>query len=223
MDPEAVQVKPAEGKKNEDPKVAEATHAVIEPTVTSADERIHAVFQPDAVKTSLGEALHGHENLEAALPDLWRLLFFLRSGKQGSDSEILPKPMLSRQRVLNQPQKWQNVVQHQVSLLDGDSKAGQARQGRQQAWIKHVEQIRLDQWPSLPPNASIERGDVVAALVSKQWVPAFVLSIWRSFKSGSGNAQLCPRGFSRGSLAAARVVCALVHCYQHVSCHSEYF
>jgi hypothetical protein len=131
--------------------------------------------------------------------------------------------MLSRQRVLNQPQKWQNVVQHQVSLLDGDSKAGQARQGRQQAWIKHVEQIRLDQWPSLPPNASIERGDVVAALVSKQWVPAFVLSIWRSFKSGSGNAQLCPRGLSRGSLAAARVVCALVHCYQHVSCHSEYF
>eukprot|EP00435_Cladocopium_sp_Y103_P008560 s487_g2.t1 len=206
VDPEAVKVKASEGKKPEDPKIADATDEVIGHP-PSASEHQHASFRLTTEKRTLSEALAGHENLESALPDLWRLLWFLRSGEEGSDVEVLPKPMLSRQRVLQKPQKWQNLVQHQISLLDVDSKAPAVRQGRQQAWMKHMEKTREDHCPALPPNISVDRGDVLAVRLGKEWCPGLVLSIWRNFKQGPGSAQLCPRSLSRGSLAAVRVAC----------------
>lgn len=215
-DPEGVKVRASEGKKPEDQKLAAATDEVIHATPTSSSEQKHANFRLASEKKSLTEALAGHENLESAMADLWRLLWFLRSGEAGSDVEVLPKPMLSRQRVLQKPQKWQNLIQHQISLLDVESKAPAVRQGRQQAWMKHMEKAREEHCPTLPANVSIERGDVVAVLLGKEWVPGLVMSIWRSFKGGPGSAQLCPRSLSRGSLAAIRAVRGLMHSLQQI-------
>lgn len=78
-----------------------------------------ANYMPRDGRTTLGGTLQGHESLDAALPDLWKLLFFLRSGPGGSDTEILPSPMLSRQRVQADESKWHNVLRSLAFAKEG--------------------------------------------------------------------------------------------------------
>lgn len=166
-----------------------------------------ANYMPRDGRTTLGGTLQGHESLDAALPDLWKLLFFLRSGPGGSDTEILPSPMLSRQRVQSDESKWHNVLMHRMSLMD--AKEPCIRQGRLAAWIQHVEKTRLEQAPTLPENVTVNRSDVVAFKQNGNWQVGVIISIWRILKAKSGGGQLCSRELARGSMSAARIVRAL--------------
>ena len=141
--PDAVNLQ-SETSKLDDPKMVEGTNEVVNESIAEG-EKESAAFKVACDKVTLSSALSGHENLDAAIPDLWRLLYFLRSSKHGCDVGILPKPMVSRQRVIQKPRKWQNLVSHQVSLLDAASKEPAVRQGRQQAWSpEHRFLIRIN-------------------------------------------------------------------------------
>ena len=195
-----------------DPQVVEATEYVVDADFDKDEpggDDIHARFLPSPEKRSLSEALSGRESLDAAKPDLWRLLYYLRSGTEGCDSEVPPKPMLARYRSLLGKSKWQNIVMHQISLLDMASKEPAARQGRMAMWAKHMDKAKEEHCPTLPSNVKLDHGDVVAAKIGHTWQPAMVLSMWRSFKGKSGNGQLVSGELARGSLSAARVVCSL--------------
>ncbi len=190
-----------------DPMLAEATR-----TITAEGDEANtnrANYMPSDGRTTLGEALRGHESLDSALPDLWKLLFFLRSGAGGCDKEILPSPMLSRQRVQADEGKWHNVLLHRMALMDAASKEPSIRQGRLAAWIQHVEKTRLEQAPTLPENVTVNRSDVVAFKQNGNWQVGVIISIWRILKAKSGGGQLCARELPRGSMSAARIVRAL--------------
>ena len=206
--PEGVSVKECCLQEHE----AEVAQATLEVTEQDAGSSPHEVknLMPREERTTLSAALEGHQNLDSALPDLFRLLYFLRSAPgEGADEDILPNPMMTRTRVKTQKTKWQNVASHMIALLDADSKQPAIRQSRQQAWAQQVEAKRQDEFSTLPSNLTIDMGDLIAAKVDGKWIPCMVLSIWRNFKGGSGGGQLVARELARGSLLALRAVCLL--------------
>ena len=190
-------------------ELAQATMEIIDGDAEDVTDQKqnHDGFLPRDGRVTLGAALDGHENLESVVPDLWRLLFFLRSSKEGADHDILPDPMKTRQRVSKKPAKWHNLIMHQISLMDSENKQPAVRQGRQEAWLTHLEGKREKECPSLPSNRALERADLVAAKVGAKWLPTLVLSMWRNYKGGAGGGQLVSRSLARGSLLCARVVC----------------
>jgi len=174
---------------------------------TDGDAAHETKWMPRDGKTTLSQALAGHENLESCKGDLWRLLYFLRhSPKAGADQPVLPKPMLTRQRVQAQSTKWQNIVMHNLSLLDAASKEPAMRLGRQAAWIEKMEKARKQHVPSLPDNLQIDAGDVVAVKIAKEWQPGLILSVWRNKKGKSGGGQLVSKAIPRGSMTFVRAV-----------------
>ena len=196
------------------PEIVEAIKAVTE-DYKDGDPSAEplAKWLPRQDRNTLSSALAGHENLEACKPDLWRLLFFLRhSPKDGSDQKILPKPMLTRQRVQTSSRKWHNLVMHQLSLLDAQSKEPAMRLGRQAAWCEKIEKTRKEHAPTLPDNLQIDAGDIIAVKFAKTWQPGLILGVWRSMKSKSGGRQLVSKEIPRGSMCSVRVV-SILHAF----------
>ena len=189
-----------------DQEVARATLQVVGDE-NGEEYQANVTFMPTEEKTTLSGALASHENLQAALPDLWRLLWYLRSAKNcGSDQKILPDPMLTRQRVKEKKSKWHNVAMRQISLLDAASKQPAARQSRHQAWLQQMEAQRNKSFESLPSNLTIDTSDLAAVKLGTAWVPGLVMSIWRNFRGASGGGQLVAQELARGSLHCLRVV-----------------
>lgn len=193
---------------NADPEIVKATKEVTEDEKQDegAGDPWHHRFMPRQNRCTLSEALAGHESLEAATDDLWRLLFFLRSSPGACDVDILPKPMLSRQKVQLSGSKWHNLLLHRMSLMDAQTKEPAVRAARQTAWMQSVEKTRQRHAPMLPENLEIAQGDVVAVRLSNQWEAGLVLSVWRNMKNKSGGGQLCSQQLPRGSMSAIRVV-----------------
>ncbi len=192
-----------------DPEIVSETRKIVEDEADDRDSAWYSKFMPRAGRITLGEALRDHENLESATDDLWRLLFWLRSGPSGSDVAILPKCMLSRQRVVSKGTKWHNELMHRMCLMEASSREPALRQGRQAAWVGHLEERRSKKAPSLPSSLEMEQGDVVCARFGKDWQVGVVLSLWRYCKSQSGGGQLTAQKIPRGCMISARIVCSL--------------
>ena len=143
-------------------------------------------YMPREGRYTLEGALRSHESFEAAKEDVWRLLFFLRSAPGGADNDIVAKPLSCRQKVLHQPDKWHNALMHSIALMDSQDKQPAARLGRQQAWMQHTEKQRAEHCPTLPKSLEVSMGDLIIAKVGGTWQAAFVLSVYRNYKSRSG-------------------------------------
>lgn len=168
-----------------------------------------APFMPIQDRTTLTKALAGHETLESAKGDLWRLCFYLRCGPGGCDAAILGNCMKMRKCVMDEPQKWQNALLHKIALMDAADREPQRRTSRFASWMAVAEQMRKDICPTLPPVLEINMGDTVAAKIGSEWKPCLILSIYRNHKGSPGGGLLAAREIPRGSLSAARVVCSL--------------
>lgn len=59
--------------------------------------------------------------------------------------------------------------------------------------------------PTLPSTLSMHTGQIIAVYVHHTWCPALILSVWRTYKKGTGS-QLAWRELSRGAVHSARVV-----------------
>ena len=172
-----------------------------------------APFMPVDDRTTLAKALAGHETLESAKGDLWKLCFYLRSGCGGCDEAILGNSMKMRKRVLDEPQKWQNAILHKISLMDAADREPQRRTSRHASWMAVSEQLRKDICPTLPLMLELNMGDTVAAKIGSEWKPCLILSIYRNHKASPGGGLLAAREIPRGSLSAARVVCSLTNAH----------
>lgn len=195
-----------------DPEIVSEIKKIVEDEADDRDSAWYSKFMPRAGRITLGEALKDHENLESATDDLWRLLFWLRSGASGSDITILPKCMLSRQRVISKSPKWHNELMHRMCLMEASSREPALRQGRQDAWANHLEERRSKKAPALPSSLEIEQGDVVCVKFGKAWQVGVVLSLWRYCKAQSGGGQLTAQKIPRGCMISARIVCSLFSC-----------
>ena len=188
-------------------KIAVATIEVIAPEMQDSDSDMLAKVMPRKNRITLSTALKGHDTWESAADDLWRLLCYLRVGPEGADSKVVPNHFLSRGRISKNIKKWQNVVRHEIALLNAHEAKGAAKkQSRDSAWIQHVEKLRCEHAAGLPSSLAIESGDLVAAWWVGRWHVGLVLSVWRYFKRGTGSAQLQCHEISRGAMHSARIL-----------------
>ena len=177
--------------------MAAATKEIIEEGAAAGDgKRSH----PTNLPTTLAEALARHKNLDSALSDLWKLLYFLRAGDSGADLEVLPNALGSRSCAVNKERKWHNLMSH-ISKMDAELKQPALRQSRQAAWMSHTEAARKQLAPTLPAGLEIEMSDIVCIKTKSRWEVCLVLSVFRNYASRSGGA--------RGSLHSVRVVRAM--------------
>ena len=157
--------------------------------------------------TTLSHIMKRHENLDASMSDLWKLLYFLRSAdKLGADVQVLPQPLSTRASVGIKSQKWHNIVRHKIALMDAADKMPATRQSRMAAWINHAESSRKKFAPTLPTSLSVERGQVMAGYIQNQWEVVLVISVWRQYSSGTGSSQLSVQAVPNGNLSAVRAV-----------------
>ena len=192
-----------------DPELAKLTAEIVAGQEVEVQAKNEGV--PVIERKTLSQALRKHKNLDSAMSDLWKLLYYLRcgsDGEDGCDKEIVPNPLATRSVAQSKPQTWQNRVQHQIKLLDEMTKQPAIRQSRQEAWMTHTEEQRRKHAPTLPPMLEVDMGDVVAFRQHQKWELGWVTSVWRTFTAKSGGGQLVARPLARGNLHLARVVCA---------------
>ena len=190
-----------------DPEVAAATVEIIQGPAEPEAQR--KTLTPEGLPTTLAEALGDHKNLDATMSDLWKLLYFLRSGEKGADLEVLPNALGTRQCVKQKDQKWHNKLMSRIAHMDAQMKMPAMRQSRQAAWNKHNESQRQRLAPSLPPALEIDRGDVVCVKVHSRWEVCWVISVYRNYAANSGGAQLTTQPLPRGNLHSVRIVRAM--------------
>ena len=187
-----------------DPELAEATREVTEgKLVESCRQEIRI---PKVKRKTLAQVMEKHENLDSALSDLWKLLFFLRSSAEGCDVQVVPHPFATRLATQKKEQRWHDKLLQQIAQMDEQSKQPAARQSRQTAWMTHTEHQRKKHAPALPRSLEIDRGDIICGKINEKWEPCQVVSVWRCYQARSGNSQLVARALPRGSLSAVRVV-----------------
>lgn len=125
--------------------------------------------------------------------------------------EVLPHPLASRSKVQGmKKQKWHNALRQQIARMDAESKQPAQRQSRVSAWVSHTEQTRKKFGPTLPSSLEIDRAHIILGKVDGNWKVCYVITIWRAYQSKPGNSQLSVKALPRGSLSAARVLCAWV-------------
>jgi hypothetical protein len=192
-----------------DPELAKLTAEIVAGKEVEAEAKKEEV--PVIERKTLSQALRKHKNLDSAMSDLWKLLYYLRcgsDGEDGCDKDIVPNPLATRSIAQSKPQTWQNRVQHQIKLLDEITKQPAIRQSRQAAWMTHTEEQRQRHAPTLPPMLEVDMGHAVAFRHKQKWELGWITSVWRTFAAKSGGGQLVARPLARGNLHAARVVCA---------------
>ena len=187
-----------------DRNIAKATMLVAELGEESAcDSMIQ--FLPREGRFTLGGALTGHVTFDVAQDDLFRLLCWLRMGPNGCDGKVVKDHLKVRQCTAGKITKWQNLVNHQIALMNLADKMPKGRQSRQEGWVRNAEEQRKKHGVvSLPSNLSMCRGQIVA-VKHEQWRVGLILSVWRVYKKGNGT-QLASSEISRGSVACLRVV-----------------
>ena len=116
--------------------------------------RAKALCQPGGGKTTLTGALRGHATFEEAVPDLFRLLVWLRCAPQGSDHRLIQDHFWSRQR------KWHKLLQHEIALQDQGEMSHQ-RRTRQTAWIQAAEDQHKQCGQGLPLSMTIAPNDIL--------------------------------------------------------------
>ena len=182
------------------------TEALKELTEPASDAQAD-LFMPLQNRTTLDKALDGHNNLDSALSDLWRLLYYVRAApKEGCDIEVVPDPMKARKKVQKDTMKWQNWVTQHLARLDLDKKQPASRQSRQTAWMERTEKQRLKVAPSLPEMLQVDTGNILAVWLGGSWQVGMACSIWRCYQAKSGGGQLTSRPLPRGSLNAVRII-----------------
>lgn len=188
--------------------MAAATKEIIEGGAAAGDgdgKRSH----PTNLPTTLAEALAKHKNLDSAMSDLWKLLYFLRAGDSGADLEVLPNALGSRSCAVKKEMKWHNKLMSHISQMDAELKQPALRQSRQAAWMSHTETARKQLAPTLPAALEIDRSDIICIKVKNKWEVSLVLSVFRNYAARSGGAQLTSLPLPRGSLHSVRVVRAM--------------
>lgn len=197
------------------PVLAEATEEVTEGKLMASCRQETRI--PKVKRKTLAQIMEKHENLDAALSDLWKLLFFLRSGAEGCDVALVPHPFATRLATQKKEQRWHDKLLQQIKQMDEQLKQPAVRQSRQTAWMTHTEQQRKKHAPALPASLDIDRADIICGKINQKWEPCQVVSVWRNFQARSGNAQLVARSLPRGSLSAVRAVRAW-DLFTHVFC-----
>ena len=192
-----------------DSKISAATSEVCgELPVPEGSQHAQEAFQQrlkNLTKTTLSAAVAKHENLEAAKTDLWLLLCHLRLSPGGCDSDIIRNHCTTRGSLEVKIPKWQNLVRHQLAVIESQERMPQSRTSRTQGWVQSTEELRKTKMPSLPSTLAMAAGQVVAISVQSTWKVGMVLSVWRVYKKGVGSQLTC-REISRGSMHSVRCV-----------------
>ena len=111
------------------PVLAEATEEVTEGKLMASCRQETRI--PKVKRKTLAQIMEKHENLDAALSDLWKLLFFLRSGAEGCDVALVPHPFATRLATQKKEQRWHDKLLQQIKQMDEQLKQPAVRQSRQ--------------------------------------------------------------------------------------------
>ena len=138
--------------------------------------RAKANCWPRDDRTTFCRAMAGHLSFASAMPDLWRLLVFLRCGPGGCDALFIKDHFGCHSAALGKSMRWHDKVRHLISL---QQETAATRQSRQTAWQQVHDEQHKRHGMSLPKAASVQTSDCILVESEGCWQPMLALTCYR--------------------------------------------